>query len=104
MGKAMQRIATVLPGRRRRGVPTRSNGRVDTELVIEAARLVVTTRLATRAVLERQLDVSGETADLLLARLEHCEVIGPDEAGVSRRVLATSGQLPELVAEFQRRR
>lgn len=75
---------------------------VDTALVIEAARLVVTTRMATRTLLMRQLSVTGEVADRLLGRLEHCEVISAGN-GERHRVLTTSGQLPGVVAEFRRR-
>jgi hypothetical protein len=98
-------------GRGRRGMPAddtaaqsvRTVENVDTALVIEAARHVVTTRIATQASLERHLFVGPEAAAALLARLEHCEVIGPEQDGRRRRVLATAGELPELVAEFQRR-
>jgi hypothetical protein len=76
---------------------------VDTALIIEAARLVVTTRLATRTVLERHLYVTGDVADQLLARLEHCEVVGPEQSERPRRVLTTSGELPGVIEEFQRR-
>ena len=51
--------------------------RVDTALVIEAARHVVTTRIATRTSLGRYLYIAPETAAQLLVKLEHCEVIAP---------------------------
>jgi hypothetical protein len=76
---------------------------VDAALVIEAARLVVTTRLATSGVLQRQLGVTSDVADQLLVRLEHCEVVGPSDRCNRRRVLAAPGELPEIIAECQRR-
>lgn len=76
---------------------------VDTALVIEAARHVVTTRVATRTSLVRHLQVAPEVADQLLARLEHCEVIAPAEPEQAHRVLSTSGQLPGIIDEFRRR-
>jgi hypothetical protein len=83
--------------------PEHSYRNVDTALIIEAARLVVTTRLATKTLVMRHLSVSGATAERLLARLEHCEVIAPAAAGQSHRVLTTSGELPAVVEEFARR-
>ncbi|GAA4264837.1 DNA translocase FtsK [Frondihabitans peucedani] len=76
---------------------------VDTALIIEAARLVVTTRTATRALLMRQLYVTDEVAERLLARLEHCEIVSAGHGRERRRVLTTAGQLPAVVAEFRRR-
>ncbi|WIB67868.1 hypothetical protein DEI93_02160 [Curtobacterium sp. MCBD17_035] len=76
---------------------------VDTALVIEAARQVVTTRIATRASLTRHLYVAPEIADDLLAKLEHCEVIGPNAPGRRRHVITTSGELPGIIEEFRRR-
>lgn len=76
---------------------------VDTALIIEAARLVVTTRLATKTLLMRQLYVTGEAAEQLLGRLEHCEVITAAGPGGSHRVLTTSGRLPDVIEEFKRR-
>ncbi|RKR74738.1 hypothetical protein C8E83_1867 [Frondihabitans australicus] len=82
---------------------TRPEHDVDTALIIEAARHVVTTRVATQASLARHLFVAPIMADELLARLEHCEVVGPATPGPSRRVLATSAELPGIIAEFERR-
>jgi ribosomal protein S25 len=76
---------------------------VDAALIIEAARHVVTTRIATRASITRHLYVSAQVADQLLAKLESWGVIAPDEPGKTRRVLTTSARLPAIVAEFQRR-
>ena len=76
---------------------------VDLELIIQAARLAVTTRTASKAMFIRRLYVTGDIADKLLARLEHCEVIAPDVPGTSRRVMLTSAQLPGVVTEFKRR-
>ena len=76
---------------------------VDTALIIEAARHVVTTRVATRASLVRHLQVAPAVADQLLVRLEHCEVIAPAEPEQAHRVLSTSGQLPGIIDEFSRR-
>jgi hypothetical protein len=90
----------------RPAVPTEhghEHRRVDTALVIEAARHVVTTRIATRTSLARHLYIAPETAAQLLAKLEHCEVIAPARPGQAHRVLATSGELPGLIEEFRRR-
>jgi len=76
---------------------------VDTALIIEAARHVVTRRVATRMSLVRHLEVSPEVADHLLARLEHCEVIAPALPGHAHRVLSTPGQLSGIIDEFRRR-
>jgi hypothetical protein len=76
---------------------------VDVALIIEAARLAVTTRAATKTLFVKQLYVTGDVAEQLLARLEHCEVIAPAQQGKPRRVLATSGELPGVIAEFERR-
>lgn len=76
---------------------------LDVEVIIKAARHVVTTRVATAASIARHLHVSPVLADQLLARLEHCEVVGPSLPGERWPVLATSGQLPGIVEEFRRR-
>lgn len=83
--------------------PRTATRALDVDLIIEAARLVVTTRLATRTLLIRKLDVTGHVADQLLLKLEHCEVIAPPEPGRAQRVLTTSAQLPGVVEEFRRR-
>lgn len=82
---------------------TKPDRGVDTALIIEAARLVVTTRVATAVSLERHLFVAPPVADQLLARLEHCEVVGPAQPGGRRPVLTTSAELPGVVDEFRRR-
>lgn len=82
---------------------TKPNREVDTALIIEAARLVVTTRVATPASLERHLYVTPPVADQLLSRLEHCEVVGSAQPGRRRPVLTTSAELPGVVEEFRRR-
>ncbi|PYY64414.1 hypothetical protein DEJ30_08085 [Curtobacterium sp. MCPF17_003] len=79
------------------------NVSVDTALIIEAARHVVTTRVATRASLVRHLQVAPTVADQLLARLEHCEVIASAAPGQAHRVLSTSGELPGIIDEFRHR-
>lgn len=71
---------------------------VDTALIVEAARHVVTTRIATKASLTRHLYIAPEIADHLLAKLEHWEVIAPARPGQAHRVLLTSAELPELAA------
>jgi hypothetical protein len=75
---------------------------VDLDLMIEAARLVVTTRLASTLLLVRQLHVTAIVADALLGRLEHYEVIAPPEAGKPRRVITTPGQLSGVIATLER--
>lgn len=72
-------------------------------LIIKAARLAVATRLASRTLFVRHLEVSDEEADQLLARLEHCGVIASEEPGRTRSVLTTPGELPDVIAEFTRR-
>ncbi|ARC56193.1 hypothetical protein AS850_03770 [Frondihabitans sp. 762G35] len=79
---------------------------LDLELIIRAARLAVTTRTASKTLFVRHLAVESDVAERLLRKLEHCEVIAPeaqDAPGRPRRVLTTSGQLPDVVAEFERR-
>ena len=76
---------------------------VDVELIIQAARLAVTTRTATKPAFVRHLEVSDDLADQLLRKLEHCEVIAGDEPGQPRRILTTSGELPGVIEEFRRR-
>ncbi|UBQ02766.1 hypothetical protein [Curtobacterium sp. TXMA1] len=106
MGKIDWRSLLRLRGRR--GTEPRESieppdHHLGTELIIRAARHVVTTRVATTASVARHLHVSPVVADRLLARLEHCEVVGPSQAGERRPVLPTSGQLPGIIEEFRRR-
>jgi hypothetical protein len=111
MGKRFDLRAALLGSRRRTAgrLDASAGGHehvrrdVDTALVIEAARLVVATRLATRAVLQRHLSVTSDVADQLLGRLEHCEVVGPALPGRGHRVIATTGELPGIISEFERR-
>lgn len=72
----------------------------DLELVIQAARLVVSTRFATAALLVSRLHVNAPEANRILARLEHCEVIAPAVGNKPRTVLTTSAQLPGVIEEF----
>lgn len=87
------------------GLPTEphKSRSVDTALTIEAARLVVTTRAATKALLMRQLYVSETAAEQLLERLQHCKVIAPTSGNRPHRVITTSAELPRVVEEFTRR-
>lgn len=59
--------------------------------------------MATKTLFMRHLYVTGETAERLLAKLEHCEVVSVESPGRPRRVLTTSAELPVIVAEFERR-
>ncbi|MBT2501681.1 hypothetical protein [Curtobacterium sp. ISL-83] len=83
--------------------PTTAQQTVDTELVIQAARLAVTTRVATLAAFVTQPEVTAEVAEQLLARLEHCGVLGPVQPDRRRPVLTTAGQLPSVIEDFRRR-
>lgn len=106
MGKIDWRSLLRLRGRKGNGPresTTPAEHDLDVELIVRAARHVVTTRVATTASIARHLHVSPTVADRLLARLEHCEVVGASPAGERRPVLATSGQLPGIVEEFRRR-
>ncbi|WP_147430135.1 hypothetical protein [Frondihabitans australicus] len=109
MGKRI-RLRDFLPGGGRKSRGSREHGThesvqrsVDTALIIEAARHVVATRVATQASLGRHLYVAPAVADHLLTRLEHCKVIAPARNGQPHRVIATSAELPGLIEEFQRR-
>lgn len=106
MGKTDWRSLLRLRGRKEsesRDSITPAEHDLDVELIIRAARHVVTTRVATTASIARHLHVSPVLADRLLARLEHCEVVGSSHPGERRPVLATSGQLPGIIEEFRRR-
>lgn len=72
----------------------------DLELVIQAARLVVSTRFATPTLLIRRLHVTPADASRILDRLQHCEVVAPPEGNKPRRVLTTSAELPAVIEEF----
>src|SRR4051794_33541199 len=76
--------------------------RMDAGLIIAAARLVVSTRLASRTLLIRRLAVTEQVADALLAQLEHCAVIAPAAPDERHQVLTTTGQLPGLIADVER--
>jgi hypothetical protein len=76
---------------------------IDVATIIEAARLVVSTRFATTALLERRLGISEDEASRILGRLEHCEVVAPGTGDDARRVLTTSRQLPEVIRQFAAR-
>lgn len=72
----------------------------DLELIIQAARLVVSTRFASTTLLVRRLHLSVPEANRILRRLEHCEVIAPAEGSKPHSVLTTSQQLPGVIEEF----
>lgn len=72
----------------------------DLELIIQAARLVVSTRFATATLLIQRLHVTAQEANSILDRLEHCEVVGASDGNRPRVVLTTSAQLPGVIEEF----
>jgi hypothetical protein len=73
------------------------------ELTIQAARLVVSTRVASPALFMRHLYVTRDVAEQLLGRLELCTVIAPTTPGKLTRVIVTTAQLPGLIAKFEQR-
>lgn len=76
---------------------------LDVDEIIEAARLVVSTRFASSALLEQRLNFTREKAVAILAKLEHCEVVGSVDGSDTRRVLTTSQELPGVIREFRDR-
>ena len=76
---------------------------LDLGLIVLGAPPAGSTRAASRTLFARHLEVTPEVADLLLARLEHCEVLAPAAPGQMRRVIPTTAELPAVVAEFERR-
>jgi len=72
----------------------------DLELIVQAARLVVSTRFATAALLVQRLHVTQAEANRILSRLVHCEVIAPSVGSKPHTVLTTSQQLPAVIEEF----
>ncbi|GAA4668508.1 hypothetical protein [Frondihabitans cladoniiphilus] len=96
-------IISALARRRGRATTSPAEHPISVEVIIEAARLVVSTRFATARLLEQRLGVTAHEAAALLARLEHCEVVAPFDGSATRRVLTTSQQLPGVIAEFRSR-
>jgi hypothetical protein len=70
------------------------------ELIVQAARLVVSTRFASSTLLVQRLHVSPGEANQILSRLVHCQVIAPAASGRTHSVLTTSQQLPGVIDEF----
>jgi ribosomal protein S25 len=75
---------------------------VDEDLIAEAARLVVTTRLASTALISRRLEVTAIAADAILGRLEHWGVIRATETAREWQVVTTSAELPGVLARVRR--
>lgn len=71
--------------------------RVDADLVAAATALVVTSQLASAAMLQRKLRVPYARALWLIEQLEKRGVIGPDNGTEGRDVLMTREELDELV-------
>lgn len=80
-----------------------SGADTDLELIVQAARLVVSTRFASTTLLVRRLYVTASEANRILDRLEHCKVIGPANGSGPRTVLTTSAQLPRIIEQFTER-
>ncbi|MEV1177515.1 DNA translocase FtsK, partial [Nonomuraea sp. NPDC049784] len=73
----------------------------DTDLLVEAAEIVVATQVGSIAMLQRKLKIGYAKAGRLMEGLESRNVVGPSEGTKPRAVLKTPDSLPELIAAIR---
>lgn len=70
------------------------------ELLGRAAELVVSRQLGSTSMLQRALNIGYGLADDLMGQLEEHGVVGPQQTGRSRDVLARADQVAEILNQI----
>lgn len=73
---------------------------VDSDLVLTAAELLISTQFGSTSMLQRKLRVGFAVAERLMEYLQHKHIVGPRDGSKARDILIKTPDLPETIAKL----